>query len=513
MIHPLIGFLHRLPVGPLHRVRQFLKDPVGTQANLLRNLLHTAADTAWGRRYDFAKLAAEPDVVHAYRTHVPLHTYADYRADVERIRDGAADVIWPGTFKYFAASSGTTSAGRIIPVSTALLNANRAFSLATALTYVQRTGRTNIFTGKHLTLPGWIEDDRRPGTRMAQISAILTEHAAGTVKPWQAIPPEFGFIEHWEEKMTAVADHVMDQDIRLIAIAPSWAQVLFREVIKRHNATRAGTIASVGELWPNLQVVVTGGVALEGYRAILSGQIGLPHTDLVETYGASEGFFSFQDDLADSAMLLHGNCGVYLEYVRLEDLGRGHPPRIGIGEVEVGVRYAPIVTNISGLWSYVLGDVVRFTQTEPHKILVVGRTTEMLDQYGEAVFGEEARLALERTCAALDVHVLEYHVTHTPPAAEDRTPAHQWLIECEHPPPDLAAFAARLDTELAAAGHHYHDRRQGHAFGPPDVVVLPPGTFYRWMEHAGKRIGVQTKVPRMREDRTIADAVLKMRGR
>ncbi len=509
MISPILS---SMPVGPLRRVREFLKHPVETQANLLRNLLRQAADTEWGRRYGFAELAQVPNVIEAYQNRVPLCDYTALRTDVERIRDGTANVIWPGRFKYFAASSGTTSTGRIIPVSEAMLRADRDFGLATALNYIAATGRTRILFGKHLTLPGWIEDDRRPGTRIAQISALLTEFAAGTTRPWQAIPNTLGFIENWETKMATIADHVIPQDIRLVAVAPSWGQVLFRKVIARYNATHPTPIQAVGEIWPNLQAVITGGVALSGYREILSAQIGLDGVDLVETYGASEGFFSFQNDLADPAMLLHLDCGVFLEYVRRADLGQEAPRRYHIGEVEVGVPYAPFVTTNSGLWAYGIGDVIRFTQADPHKILVAGRTTEMLDQYGEAVFGEEAHQALQKACAQTGVRVLEYHITHTKVTQANQPPAHQWIIEFDRLPPDLQTFADTLDAALAAAGHHYQDRREGLAFGPPDVVPIPPGTFYRWMEVSGKRVGVQTKVPRMREDRELAEAVLQMLG-
>ena len=311
--------------------------------------------------------------------------------------------------------------------------------------------------------------------------------------------------------MSAVADHTLAQDIRLIVIAPSWCQVLFRLVRERHRS-RTGHDALIGDIWPNLTAVITGGVALSGYRDILTDHIGEKKVDLIETYGASEGFIAFQNDLADPAMLLHLDSGVYYEFVPFDELGAENPTRLSIEEVEVGVRYAPHLTSNSGFWSYCVGDVVRFTSLSPHKIIVTGRTVDMLDKYGEAVFGDEAKAALNTACEQAQVSALHHHVTHTP-ADLQRTPAHHWLIEFVHPPENVAKFAETLDNELKKAGHHYEDRREGMAFDLPTVTVLSPGTFFSSMAEMGKRVSVQTKVPAMREERDFAEKVLNYVGK
>ena len=334
---------------------RFLKDPENAQLGLLRKLVEKAQDTDWGRRFRLSDVAAQKDagaMLTAYRQQVPLLGYEDMRPYVERMRAGEPGVLWPGRIKYFAASSGTTSAGRIVPVSTDMLASNRMFSLAVVGNYIRETGNASILFGKHLSLPGWIEDDRPDaGTRIGQISAILAESSAALSVPWRAMDNRLGFIEDWEEKMAAIADHTMGQDVRLIVIAPSWCQVLFRLVTERHQS-RTGREAAIGEIWPNLRTVITGGVALSGYRDILRHYIGREDVDLVETYGASEGFISFQNDLADPAMLLHLDCGVFYEFVPVEELGSDQPTRLTIGEVETGVRYAPHMTSNSGFWSY-----------------------------------------------------------------------------------------------------------------------------------------------------------------
>jgi hypothetical protein len=291
----------------------------------------------------------------------------------------------------------------------------------------------------------------------------------------------------------------------MIVIAPSWCQVLFRLVVERCRLM-TGTTKTIGEIWPNLGLIVTGGVALSGYREILVQYVGRDDVDLIETYGASEGFISFQDGLADPSMLLHLDNGVFMEFVPFDD-EEVDSPRLTVGDVSVGPRYAIHLTSNSGFWSYAVGDVVRFTSLSPHRIIVAGRTVDMLDKYGEAVFADEARAALQAACKATGSTASQFHITHTLDPI-DASPAHQWLIEFDEPPEDLTTFARIIDDFLAGAGHHYQDRREGRAFGFPVITPLKPGTFFRWMEAQGKRVTVQTKVPAMSEERSLADAIL-----
>ena len=297
----------------------------------------------------------------------------------------------------------------------------------------------------------------------------------------------------------------------MVAMAPTWALVLFRLLIDHFNQTNRRQVRTVGEIWPNLQLFIAGGVALSSYRSVLEDLIGLPTVDYLEVYGASEGFFTFQSDLSDPAMLLHLNNGVFYEFVRMEALDTDCPKRYTIGEVECGVRYAPILTTCSGLYAYTLGDVVRFTSTSPHKIVVAGRTTEMIDKYGEAVFGEDARSAIEAACQSTGSHAGEFHVSAFPPASS-QVPYHEWLIEFNEPPAEPTAFIRALDEHLCAINRHYQIRREARAFAAPQVVRLPPGTFVSWFKNSRNIVGGQTKVPRLSEERTVADAVLGMIG-
>ena len=495
-------------LGPLRRVQRFTRDPVGAQYRLLRSLLTQAADTEWGQRYDFASIAEAPDVVAAYQDQVPLHTYDDLRDDATRVRAGASDVMWPGRITNFAVSSGTVSDGKVIPVTDEIIARDRAFSIGTGLNYLKETLNPRFFFGKHLTLPGRIEEDPDyPGTLVGEISGLLAENAPSYFRSLlQAVPNEVAFLPNWEEKLRAIAERTVDQDIRLLVMAPTWALVLFETLLEVYNERHGASATTVGEVWPNLQVFISGGVALRSYRDLLEEQIGID-IDFVETYGASEGFFSFQNRLDDPSMLLHLDNGVFFEFVPVDAMDEPSPPRYTVADVKPGVRYALYITSCSGLWAYDVGDVVRFSETFPHKITVAGRTSEMIDKYGEAVFGDEARAAIRHASDVTGTHVAHYHVAPRMLSNGD-LPGHEWLVEFDAEPPPLDPFASAIDTYLQDVNRHYQIRREANAFAAPHISVVRSGAFYDWLKATNDSISGQTKVPRMSESRDVADGVL-----
>lgn len=501
----------KLPLGPLKTVDAFVRNPAAVQRTLLRRLLTRAAETEWGRRYGYADVARAGDVVEAYQLAIPLHDYADIREDVDRIRRGEQDVAWPGVFTHFAVSSGTASAGKIIPLSGEMLRLNSAFGMGVGLNYLRETGNLRFVMGKHLTLPGRIEEDPSyPGTVIGEVSGLQAEHAPALFRRLlQAVPNDVAFLPNWERKLKAIAERTVDMDVRSVVMAPTWALVFFRELIRTYNERHGADAKHVADVWPDLQVFISGGVALSSYRNLLEETMRLPELTFIETYGASEGFFSFQNELDDPSMLLHLDNGVFFEFVRMDEIDQARPRRYTIENVVPDVRYALYVTTCSGLWSYGVGDVVRFTDTSPHKLLVAGRTSEMIDKYGEAVFGEEVRAALRFACERTGARVRDFHVAPRP-AELNRLPSHQWLIEFDRMPAAADEFAAALDAYLTEVNRHYQIRREAGAFDLPDVVSLPKGTFYAWLKQSKERVGGQTKVPRMSEERAIAEGVLRL---
>lgn len=496
---------------PLRKQLQARQSPRKAQAQLLRILLRRAANTAWGKRYGFAELANTDDVVTAYQSTVPLHDYSAFCDEIERMRRGEKDRLWAGEIQAFAVSSGTASMGKIIPVSMDTLRANQRFTLTVGLNYGVQAKTWAFLFGKQVSLPGRIEHDPNyPGTTIGEISG----HVAAFAPAWlrrglQAVAPGTSSIANWDQKLQHIAAEAVRKDIRVVVMAPTWGQVFFDHVVEQYQHQTGQHAETIGEIWPRLQLFISGGVALQSYKSSLADHIGLQGLYFVETYGASEGFFAFQSDLVDPALEVHLDSGVFYEFVPIEDVGKPVPRRYGVADVQVGVSYALYVTTCSGLWAYSVGDIVRFTQTFPHKLVVAGRTTEMLDRYGEAVSGEEVRTVLHVACKAHQASVREFHVANC--AAND-APQHQWLIEFDQEPIDLEAFRRQVDQQLCRINRHYQIRRDARALAEPTIIALPKGSFYAWLKKTRRTIGGQTKVPRLSEERTVADGVLRVAG-
>ncbi len=493
----------------LIKVKTFVNNPVTTQRRLLVNILRRASHTEWGRRLNFAAICRSSDPVRIYQERVPLHEYPDIADDVQRMQAGGSDILSPGVTTHYAVSSGTTDAGKIIPVSDTMLRANKRFGTTVGLQYLIAKRRPGYLFGKHLGIPGRIEDDARyPGTLIGEVSGLQALFAPALYRYMlQAVPNEMAFMPHWNKKLKAIADHTMDMDVRTVILTPSWAPVLFKLLINNYNARHGTSINTVAEIWPRFNLFISGGVALSSYRSVLEDLVGNPKLDFMETYGASEGFFAFQTDPVDPSMLLHLDNEVFFEFVRLDEIGSASARRHTIADVEADVRYAPYLTTCSGLYGYKLGDVVRFTSTRPYKIVVAGRTAEMLDGYGEAVYGEDARQAIEAACAHTGAQLKDYHIAPRL-IVTNRLPAHQWLVEFERSPEAVDTFTRVLDEKLSEINRHYYIRREGQALDPPELVCLPPGTIASWLNATRAVVSTQTKVPRMRDNRSVADGIL-----
>jgi hypothetical protein len=311
----------------------------------------------------------------------------------------------------------------------------------------------------------------------------------------------------YDKRTTAIADHVLHKDVRIINLMPSMDLGLLDRVISRYNELHAHRIDTLGEIWPNLQLVVSGGCPLRPYRELIEQRIGAPQVDFLDAYGATEGPMAFQTSLDDPAMLLSLDNGIFFEFVRMDELSGENPRRFTVADVEPGVSYAIFLSTCSGLWCYPVGDVVRFTQVRPHKLLVVGRTGEQLRTLGENLDGERVRQAADHACRQTSARIREMHLAPLP-ATPGRWHRIQWLIEFEQAPAELAFFSEELDRCLMSHNAEYETRRRQDGFGPPDVVALPPGTFLKWLKHKLGPELEQGKVPLMRDNRDVADAVL-----
>lgn len=485
-------------------------DPVAVQREQLRRLLRRAQDTTWGQAHGYAELCRSPDCVRAFQDRVPLRDFATLQPYVERILAGEPDILWPGRIRNFAVSSGTASKGKLIPLSAAMLRHIRWASVRVALNYMRTTRNFDIALGSLLSLPGHVDlHPQYPSIRVGEMSGFIAESAPKLLaRYWQAAPVHTFDPTNWNRKLDRVVACTLDTDVRAISMVPTWGPVLFNKLLTASKKRHQRTVESVHDVWPHLRVIFSGGVALSSYRDLLEDMLGgSGSVDFIELYGASEGFFAMQMHPADEDMQLQLDTGVFYEFVPVDELGAATPQRYTVADVSPGVRYALYVSTCSGLWACGVRDVVRFTSTFPHRLVVAGRTGEMIDGHGERVFVEEAREALDEACAETDAHIADFHIAPYPVQREE-VPTHQWLIEFYRVPTDIHAFSRTLDHALRRMNRHYRIRRVGGAFGAPHVQTVPRGTFYAWLTNTRDRVGAQSKVPRMRADRQVAEPIM-----
>jgi hypothetical protein len=504
-----------VPFAPFRDVRLIERQAEKLQRKQLLWLLQQAADTEWGRSYGFRDLLAASDPVAAYQRRVPVQRYADFESSIERTRCGAANVLWPGRCRSFGISGGTYSTGKVVPAQPEMLSRTIRSGVAMSINYLAQTGNLSAVTGAILPLTGRLFDAfDYPGTILGNFSGLLTnyklEKAAMTHKPlprWFADTTESLYMADWDEKLNRLADVTMKHDVRYVALIPTWGLIFFRKLIERYNQRFQGSAICARDIWPKLQLVVSGGMPLEPYRELLTQIIGPPSVDFLNTYGAMEGgMIAYQTSLNNRAMLLNSHSGNFFEFVRYEDRDRADAERFWVGTIDADRDYVPVISNANGLWAYALGDVVRFSETIPAMLEVVGRTAEILSLHREGLQGELARISLDAACRQSDAQVFQFHVSYSPVDAPSPR-SHEWYIEFVREPANASEFERILDEELINSCESYRRVRTHRGLDAPRVLLIPQGGMHSALRRSGRMIDAQTKVPCMSEGRELADAL------
>lgn len=501
-------FTHILesPPSPLWRLKRSLEQPGESQRRLLQILVRQAKNTAWGRRFGFEDLERSPDIIREFQRRVPLSDYGDLAPCIDRVVHGEPDVIWPGCPAAFAVSGGTRSGGRVIPLSRATMACLSRSSLLPGLCYISsKRGGWAILKGKILSLPGGVETGSVQGKLTGEVSGMLAYYAPRLLSyRLQALPRRVMLMEDWELKLRESARIAVRKDVRSLAMVPSWAPVFLERV--REVAGTATVLEAVAKTWPNFKVFFSGGVALSSFRSVLQSYLGAS-VDFIESYSASEGLFAFQDRCDDESLLVNLIGGVFFEFVRLGDEHSSRPVRHTIGTIEPGVDYIIYVTNLSGLWSLCIGDIVRFVSIHPPRLLVMGRVGETLDRYGDATSVDHARRAIaaaDKTCC---VRCLGFHLTYADPV-ESKIPRHHWVLEFDTMPDNIASYARSIDEFMKQANGRYRTRREPGAMAAPVVTTVPLGSCAEYLRSARKRLSGQSKIVNVSEDRSIAESLL-----
>lgn len=486
------------------------RDPVSSQNKLLYHLISRGEVTHFGRDHKFEKI----DNIKAFRELVPLRDYNAFEPYIERARRGEERVLWDTPVKWFAKSSGTSSSkSKFIPVTYDSLNSCHFEGMKKMLSvYVDNNPASAIFDGDALTLGGSVSVDElgRGGSHYGDLSAILLSNSPFWVEMRRVPPKKVALIEDFETKVRQICKGSRSYNVTNFSGVPSWNLILLRRVLEYNN------LSTLGEIWPNLELFMHGGINFEPYRDEYNRILIGTKTKFMENYNASEGYFAFQDNPFDSSMLLLTDNGVFFEFIPMSKLNEALSGNFRdfdtVESVKTGVNYAMVITTNGGLWRYLIGDCVTFTSLFPHKIIITGRTQLFINAFGEELMINNAERALAECCNAMGCSVANYTVA---PIFMDnnRKGAHQWVVEFSAPPKSIEEFAALLDKNLCSINSDYEAKRRGDVtMLPLEITIVKPGCFYEWMRERG-RLGGQNKVPRLSNSREHINELLLLNER
>ncbi|RPE12195.1 hypothetical protein EGT74_01160 [Chitinophaga lutea] len=474
-----------------NKVKKEMLRAVEDQEAIWQDLMKTGRKTEFGKDHHFDEITS----YEAYKQGVPIRDYEQFRPYIDKIKEGKHNILWKGQPIYFAKTSGTTSGVKYIPITKESVDHHFNTSRNAVFMNVVETGDTSAFDGKLIFLSGSPELERVGGIPTGRLSGIANHQIPRYLRTNQLPSYETNCIEDWETKLGKIVDETIQQDMRLISGIPPWMQMYFDELIARSGKP-------IGELFPNFNLLVHGGVNFEPYKAKLFDSIGRKVTT-IETFPASEGFFAYQDSQEQEGLLLNTNAGIFFEFVPAGEIFNENPTRLTLKDVQVGVNYALIVSTNAGLWAYNIGDTVKFLSTNPYRIVVTGRTKHFISAFGEHVIGEEVEQSLMGVADTKGVRITEFTVA---PRIQvnGELPYHEWFVEFEQVPDDLSAFALQVDGQLRSRNIYYDDLLTGNILQPLKIRPVRKNGFIEYMKSIGK-LGGQNKVPRLSNDRRIAD--------
>ncbi len=481
----------------VNRIRKWSENPVETQQRVFNKLIQGAKDTAFGKDHGFENIKSFED----FSQSVPTRDYESLRPYIDRVVAGEPYILWPGKPLYLAKTSGTTSGAKYIPLTKESMPYHIEAARNAILLYIDETGNANFVDGKMIFLQGSPEMEEKNGIKIGRLSGIVAHYVPGYLQRNRLPSWEINCIEDWETKVDAIVEETKEENMTVISGIPSWVQMYF-EKLHQHTGKK------IGDLFMNFNLFIYGGVNYEPYRAKFENLIGRK-VDSIELFPASEGFFAFQDSQKEKGMLLLLNSGIFYEFIEADSFFQEDRKRLTIGEVEVGVNYAMIISTNAGLWAYELGDTIQFTSINPYRVIVSGRIKHFISAFGEHVIGKEVEEAMNKAMSGVGFSISEFTVAPqiTPPNGE--LPYHEWLVEFEQAPLNLEEVSTFLDLEMQKQNSYYLDLIQGKVLRPLKITSLKKNSFQQFMKSQGK-LGGQNKVPRLSNDRKIADALTKL---
>ncbi|PXY44934.1 GH3 auxin-responsive promoter family protein [Flavobacterium hydrophilum] len=466
--------------------------PVETQLRVFKNLIESAKATEFGKDHHFDVITKIED----FQKNVPIRDYEDLKTYIEKVKTGQENILWKGKPIYFAKTSGTTSGAKYIPLTKESMPSHINAARNAILHYINETGNADFVDGKMIFLQGSPILTEKHGINFGRLSGIVAHFVPKYLQRNRMPSWETNCIEDWETKVNAIVDETIKEDMAVISGIPSWVQMYFEKLQEKSGGKK------ISEIFKNFNLFIYGGVNYEPYRAKFEQMIG-KKVDSIELFPASEGFFAYQDSQKEKGMLLLLNSGIFYEFIKADEFFTENPKRYTIGEVEVGINYALIVSTNAGLWGYNIGDTVQFTSLKPYRVIVSGRIKHYISAFGEHVIANEVENAMKEATVGTNIVINEFTVAPQITPASG-LPYHEWLIEFENEPENMQAFAEAIDDSMRKQNIYYDDLITGNVLQKVVVTKVSKNGFQEYMKSQGK-LGGQNKIPRLSNDRKIAD--------
>ncbi len=487
VIQSVIALLHQ-------RILKNKKNAIVTQQKIFQQLVQTGKKTLIGKDLHFQDINTQKEFQQA----VPITDYENLKPYIHKIQQGEQNVLWKGQPLYFAKTSGTTSGIKYIPITAASIHNHINTARNALISYAHEKKTTKAFEGKMIFLSGSPILDSSTKILTGRLSGIVNHHVPAYIKTKQLPTYQTNCIADWEEKLDHIVSETMDADMRLISGIPPWVQMYFEQLLARTKKK------NIKEIFPHLELFVHGGVNFQPYKKNLEQYIGTA-IDTIETYPASEGFIAYQDSLEETGLLLNTNSGILFEFVLAVDIHEKNPRRFFLPEVELNKNYVVIISSNAGLWGYNIGDTIKFVSLNPYKIIVTGRIKHFISAFGEHVIAEEVEYAMQHTMQKFNFSIKDFTVA--PHFTQNGKAYHEWFIAFENNcEVDLSAIAKDLNEQLCKKNIYYKDLIQGNVLNSLHITRVEENAFILYMKSIGK-LGEQNKVPRLSNDRIIADAL------
>ena len=472
----------------------WIKNAVKSQDKLRKFIIDRAKNTKFGKEHNFSKISNYEE----WKKLVPIRDYEGLKPYIDLVISGENDVLWPGKPLYFSKTSGTTSGSKYIPISKHSMKYHIIAARDAILAYIYESKNTSVINGKMIFIQGSPVLSSTSGILTGRLSGIVAHHTPWYLKKNQLPSLKTNSIGSWEEKIGAICDETKDTDLRLISGIPPWVQMYFEKLIEK-------TGKNIASVFPNFSLFIHGGVNFSPYKKTFEKLVG-KKIDSVELYPASEGFIAYQNSLTEKGLLLCVNHGIFYEFIVADSFYEKKQKRISLEDVEVGVNYVIILNTTAGLYGYNIGDTIRFVSLEPYKIVVTGRIKHFTSAFGEHVIGEEVDFAINKAIKKVPAEIVEFHVA---PMVNPTSglPYHEWLIEFETPPKDILLFEKAVDNYLQEKNSYYKDLIKGKVLRSLKITLISKNGFRNHMQSIGK-LGGQNKVPRLSNNRKIADKLL-----